>query len=83
MLESGPQEEEGLMKVAIRMSLQEEARALPILLRHSPGMVLPNQTYVISAAAARSLREAGVVFTEVTRETGMPGREGVMHGERI
>ena len=69
------------MKVAIRMSAAEEARALPILLRHSPGMLLSHRTYVISAEAARSLRDAGVVFTEVTRETLAPGREGVMRGE--
>ena len=39
------------MKLAIRFSKSEEAKALPILLRHSPGMVLPDRTYVLNAAA--------------------------------
>ncbi len=55
------------MKVVIRMTNREEARALPILLRHSPGAVLPERTYVISEEAAQALREAGVTFTEVSR----------------
>ncbi len=71
------------MKVAIQLSEAEEVKALPLLLRHSPGMILPNRTYVISAEAARSLRVAGVQFTEVSRETSAPGLEGVGHGERI
>jgi hypothetical protein len=29
------------MNVVIRLSAKEEARALPILLRHSPGTILP------------------------------------------
>lgn len=32
------------MKLAIRLSKREEAKALPILLRHSPGMVLTDRT---------------------------------------
>ena len=71
------------MKVIIRLSRREEARALPILLRHSPGMVLEDRTYVISAAAARSLTEAGVRFTEVSREADAPGLEGAASGERV
>jgi hypothetical protein len=51
------------MQVIIRFSVQEELKALPILLKHSPGMVLPDRTYVISVEAARALREAGVRFT--------------------
>jgi len=56
------------VKVVIQMSASEEAKALPILLRHSPGMVLPNRTYVLHEEAARSLREAGVEFSERSRE---------------
>ena len=40
------------MKVMIRFTEREELKALPVLVRHSPGMVLPNRTYVISAEAA-------------------------------
>jgi hypothetical protein len=54
------------MKVIIQFTSREETRALPILLRHSPGMVLPSRRYVISEEAARALREAGVRFTEVS-----------------
>lgn len=49
--------------IAIRLSQREEARALPILLRHSSGIVLPGQTYVISREAAAALRSAGIKFT--------------------
>ena len=52
------------MKTIIQMSEAEEAKALPLLLRHSPGAVLPNRIYVISAEAAKQLREAGVQFTD-------------------
>jgi hypothetical protein len=55
------------MKVVIRMSAKQEARALPILLRHSLGTVLPDRTYVISGEAAKALRAAGVRFTEMRR----------------
>lgn len=50
------------MRVVIRMSQSEEAKALPILLRHSAGTVLPDRTYVITEDAARQLRQAGVDF---------------------
>jgi hypothetical protein len=53
------------MKVIIRLSSHEEAKALPILLRHSPGMVLPKRTYLINEDAANALKNAGVKFTEL------------------
>ena len=52
------------MKMIIQLSEVEEAKALPILLRHSPSTVLPNRIYVVSADAVKKLREAGVQFTE-------------------
>jgi len=51
------------MKVVIQMSAREELKALPILLRHSPGMVLPERTYILSEQAVEALRQAGVRFT--------------------
>jgi hypothetical protein len=60
------------MKVVIQLSSREGARALPILLRHSPGVVLPNRTYVLSEEAVGALREAGVGFTELSRESDAP-----------
>jgi hypothetical protein len=71
------------MKVVIQMSPEEEQKALPILLRDSPGMMLRNGTYVLSADGARRLREKGVQFTEVGREAAAAGFEGVGSGERI
>jgi hypothetical protein len=71
------------MKVVIRLTSREELKALPILLRHSPGMVLPDRTYVISEEAAQALRTAGVKFTELGREADAPGLEGAVPGERI
>ena len=71
------------MKTIIQLSEAEEAKALPLLLRHSPGTVLPNRTYMVSAEAAKQLREAGVQFTELSRESNTPSLEGVGSGERI
>ena len=71
------------MKVVIQMSEEDELKALPILLRHSPGMMLRNGTYVVSVDAARRLRQEGVEFAELGREAAAPGVEGVGSGERI
>jgi len=71
------------MKVVIRMTEDEELKALPILVRHSPGIMLRNGTYVVSADAVRKLREAGVEFRELGREAVAPDLEGVGSGERI
>lgn len=70
------------MTVVVRFTSREEAKALPILLRHSPGMVLPDRTYVLHRGAVESLRAAGVRFTEVTRESNVSSAAGVA-GERI
>ena len=72
-----------LMKTIIQMSHAEEVKALPILLRHSADAVLPNQTYVVNEEPARKLREAGVQFTELSRESNATSLEGVGSGERI
>ena len=53
------------MKVMIRLSTEQELEALPILLRHSPGTILPDGTYTISQEAVNALRQAGIVFTEI------------------
>ena len=56
------------MKVVIQMSQDEELKALPILLRHSPGTMLQKGRYVLTADAAQRLHEKGVHFTELGRE---------------
>jgi hypothetical protein len=53
------------MKVIVHLTKEAEAKALPILLRHSQGMILPLRTDVLSEAALRALREANVPFTTV------------------
>ena len=53
------------MKVVIRLSAKQELKALPILLRHSPGTILPERTYVLEEEAALTLREKGVRCSEV------------------
>ena len=70
------------MKIIIQLSREEEAKALPILLRHSPGMVLPERTYVLGEDAVGSLRNAGIQFTELSREALAPSLEEVA-GERV
>ncbi len=71
------------MNVVIRLTGREEAKALPILLRHSPGTVLPERTYVLQQEAVQALRAAGVRFTELSRESSLPSGAGVAAGERI
>ena len=71
------------MTAVIRLSPAEELKAIPILLRHSSGSILPDRTYVISESAVRALRAAGVRFTELIRESSMPMLEGVATCERI
>ena len=56
------------MKIVIRLTVREELKALPILLRHSTGTILPGRTYVLSAGAVQALQEAGVRFTTVASE---------------
>ena len=47
------------MKVVIQFTKPEEARALPILLRHSAGAILPSRTYVLDEQAAVELQKGG------------------------
>jgi hypothetical protein len=71
------------MKVVTQSTKPEEARALPILLRHSPGTILPNRTYVLDEEAVAELRKAGVSFLTLSRESNAPDFEGAASGERV
>jgi hypothetical protein len=71
------------MKLLIRMTKVEEAKALPILLRHSPGTVLENRTYLLSSDAVNSLRQAGVRFEELSISSDSPSLSGAAAGERV
>ncbi len=65
------------------MTQGEEIKALPVLLRHSPGTMLPGGTYVIDGEAVRSLRAAGVAFREIAREATSPEWERLVPGRRV
>jgi hypothetical protein len=71
------------MKTIIQMSEAEEVKALPILLRDAPGIILSNRIYMISEESVQKLRAAGVQFIELSREPNAPRLEGVGSGERI
>ena len=71
-----------VVKVIVQLTPDQEAKALPILLRHSPGMVLPRHTYVLSEDALRTLRSAGIRFSELSREASAPSLEEAV-GERV
>lgn len=63
------------MKIIIQLSSEEEAKALPILLRHSPGMILPERTYVLQEEVVGRLQNAGIRF--------LPGRTGLKDSLRV
>ena len=71
------------MKAVIQFTKPEEARALPILLRHSAGAILPNRTYVLDEESATELRKLGIRFVTLSRESSAPSLEGVGAGERV
>jgi hypothetical protein len=71
------------MNVVIRVSDKDRAKVWGFLVRHSPGTALPNNTFIISDAAARGLRDAGVDFTEISRDHVSVGNGGVAASERI
>jgi hypothetical protein len=71
------------MKVVIQFTKPEEARALPILLRHSPGAVLPNRTYVLADEVLAVLRKSDIRFVTLSDESCAPGLEGAGACERV
>jgi hypothetical protein len=71
------------MKVVIRLTAQQEAKVLPIILRQAPGMVLPDRTYILSQETLLKLKSEGIKFKEISRESEKPGLEGATSGERV
>ena len=71
------------MTVVIRVADKDRARVWGFLVRHSPGSALPDNTFVISEAAARDMRLAGIDFTEISRDELILEPGGVLAGERI
>jgi hypothetical protein len=71
------------MRLVVQINAKDHAKALALMVRHSPGTALPNRTYIIMEEAARALREAGIGFTEISRDPDAPLAEGAAQGERI
>lgn len=71
------------MAVVVQILAADDAKAWNLFQRHSPGMALPNRTYVVNEDAIKALREAGVRFTEVSRAAGRPRVQGALAGERV
>ena len=55
------------MKIIVQIAAADDAKAWAILNRHSPGVALPNRTFVLSEGAVQALIAAGVRFTELSR----------------
>jgi hypothetical protein len=68
------------MKTVIRVSARDTAKAWAILVRHSPGVALPDRVFVVSEDAARAIRDAGIRFSELSRDDAISGAGA---GERI
>ncbi len=68
------------MKVVIQVAPRDSARAWSLLVRHSPGVALPDRTFVVSEEAVRALQEEGIRFSVISRE---PSMSGAGAGERI
>ncbi len=48
------------MKIVIQVAEADDAKAWALLQRHSPGVALPNRTFVVSKEALNALRQAGI-----------------------
>lgn len=70
------------MKIVIQVAADDDAKSWDVLQRHSPGVALPNRTYIVSEEALRALTKSKVRFTEVSRDAVLP-TERVAAVERI
>ena len=68
------------MKIVIQISPRDSAKAWSLLVRHSPGVALPDRVFIVSEEAVRTLREARIRFSELSREASIAGAAA---GERI
>jgi len=71
------------MKIVVQIAAADDAKALALLVRNSPGVALPNRIYILSQQAVQALTAAGIRFTELSRADGIPDRIGAVAGERI
>ena len=56
------------MSLVIQVAEPDDARAWSLLQRHSPGVALPNRTFVISKEAVHGLRRAGIRYRVLSDE---------------
>jgi hypothetical protein len=61
------------MRTVIRVSPRDSARAWALLVRHSPGVALPDDVFIVSEEAVAALRKAGIRFAIVSREADLSG----------
>lgn len=71
------------MRLVVQIDEADDARAWAVLQRHSPGVALPNRTFVVSEEAVQALRQAGVRFLILSDDGHSLTEEGVASGERI
>jgi hypothetical protein len=71
------------VKVVIKVLAADDAKAWALLVRHSPGVALPNRTFIVSEEAVRALRKAGIRFALLSRGAETRPTERVVKGERI
>jgi hypothetical protein len=70
------------VKVIVKLDEEEELKALPLLLHHSAGMILPNRTYILPEDALEILRAKCVRYCVVCREAVEPSLQEIV-GERV
>jgi len=73
----------GSGRMLIKVSPKDSAKAWALLVRHSPGMALPDHTFVVSPEAVRALRKAQVRFSVISSDATVCSPTGAMAGERI
>src|SRR5262245_17687174 len=61
------------MRTVIQVSPRDSAKAWALLVRHSPGVALPDHAFIVSEEAVRALQNAGIHFSVLSREASMSG----------
>lgn len=71
------------MKLVVQVAESDDAKAWAVLQRHSPGVALPNRTFVVSEQAVEALRREGVRLIVLSDDFQTLTEQGVASGERI
>lgn len=70
-------------RVLIKVAPKDSAKAWALLVRHSPGMALPDRTFLVAPQAVQALRRAGVRFLVISTDSAVLSPTGAIAGERI